>query len=68
VAHTCNPSYLRGRDQEDQGSKLAQGNSLRDHILKIPITKKGWWSQVVGPELKPQYHKKKEISVPPHLH
>jgi hypothetical protein len=23
VAHACNPSYSGGRDQEDQGSKLA---------------------------------------------
>jgi hypothetical protein len=23
VAHTCNPSYSRGRDQEDLGSKAA---------------------------------------------
>jgi hypothetical protein len=27
VVHTCNPSYTRGRDQEDQGSKPAQANS-----------------------------------------
>jgi hypothetical protein len=25
VAHTCNPSYLGGRDQEDRGSKPALG-------------------------------------------
>jgi hypothetical protein len=31
----------RGRDQEDCGSKPAQANSLRDPILKKPITKKG---------------------------
>jgi hypothetical protein len=28
VAHTCNPSYSAGRDQEDHGSKPAQANSL----------------------------------------
>jgi hypothetical protein len=28
VAHTCNPSYSGDRDQEDQGSKPAQANSL----------------------------------------
>jgi hypothetical protein len=44
VAHACNPSYSGGRDQEDQGSKPAQANSLWDPILKKPITKKGWWS------------------------
>jgi hypothetical protein len=41
VAHVCNPSYSKGRDQEDQGSKLAQANSLWDPISKKPITKKG---------------------------
>jgi hypothetical protein len=25
VAHICNPSYSGGRDQEDRGSKPAQG-------------------------------------------
>jgi hypothetical protein len=28
VAHACNPSYLGDRDQEDQGSKPVQENSL----------------------------------------
>jgi hypothetical protein len=27
VAHTCNPSYSGGRDQEDLGSKPAQANT-----------------------------------------
>jgi hypothetical protein len=31
VAHTCNPSYSGG-DQEDHGSKPAWANSLRDPI------------------------------------
>jgi hypothetical protein len=44
VAHVCNPSYSGGRDQEDCGLKPAQENSSRDPILKIPNTKKGWWS------------------------
>jgi hypothetical protein len=34
VAHACNPSYSGGRDLEDQGSKPAQANSLRDPISK----------------------------------
>jgi hypothetical protein len=42
VAHTCNPSYSGGRDQEDHGLRLAQANSLRNLISKIPYTKKGW--------------------------
>jgi hypothetical protein len=41
VAHTYYPSYSGDRDQENRGSKPAQANSLRDPILKIPITKKG---------------------------
>jgi hypothetical protein len=27
VAHTCNPNYSGGRDQEDNGSKPARTNS-----------------------------------------
>jgi hypothetical protein len=41
VAHTCNPSYSGGRDQEDHGSKTAQGNSPRDPHLEKRFTKKG---------------------------
>jgi hypothetical protein len=44
VAHACNPSYSGDRDQEDCGSRPAWAKSLRDPILEIPITKKGWWS------------------------
>jgi hypothetical protein len=40
VAHACNPSYSRSRDQEDRCSKPAQANSSRDSILKN--MKKGW--------------------------
>jgi hypothetical protein len=42
VAHTCNPSYSGGKDQEDRGSKPAWANGLRDPISKKRITKKGW--------------------------
>jgi hypothetical protein len=60
VAHAYNPSYSGGRDQEDRSSKPAQANSLRDPISKMPNTKKaGRVAQGVGPELKPQYRKKK---------
>jgi hypothetical protein len=41
VALAYNPSYSGGRDQEDQGSKLVQANSLRDPISKKSFTKKG---------------------------
>jgi hypothetical protein len=41
VAHTCNPSYSGGRDQEEHSLKPAPGNSLLGPMLKKPITKKG---------------------------
>jgi hypothetical protein len=41
VAHTCNPSYSGGRDQEDHGSKTTRVNSSRDPVLKNLITKIG---------------------------
>jgi hypothetical protein len=44
VAHTCNPSYSGGRDQEDGGWNSAWANSSWYSILKKPITKKGWRS------------------------
>jgi hypothetical protein len=57
VAHAYNPSYSGVTDQEDQGSKPAQANSLRDPISKIPITKRNdGVAQGEGPEFKPQYH------------
>jgi hypothetical protein len=60
-AHTCNPSYSGGRNQEDHGSKPAQGNSLRDPITKKKSQKRpGGVAQEVDPEFKPQYHKKKK--------
>jgi hypothetical protein len=34
VADTCNPSYSRGRDQENQGLKPAHTNSVRDQHKK----------------------------------
>jgi hypothetical protein len=59
VAHTCNPSYSGGRDQEDSSSEPAQANSSQNPILKISITKKaGGVAQGKGPEFKPKYHKK----------
>jgi hypothetical protein len=70
VAHTCNPSYSGGRDQEDHGSRA---DSLRHPIWKISNTKKvvgvewlAWYSAFLAnkrPEFKPQYHSKKEIQV-----
>jgi hypothetical protein len=61
VAHTCNPSYSGGRNQEDRGSKPAWANSSQDPISRIPITKRaGGVAQGEGPEFKPQYCKRKE--------
>jgi hypothetical protein len=60
VAHTCNPSYSGGKDQEDHGLKPAWANSLLDPILKNLEQKKraGGVAQGVGPEFKPQYCEK----------
>jgi hypothetical protein len=56
VAHTCNPSYSGGRDQEDHNLKPGQANSSQDPISKIPNTRRiGGVAQGVGPEFKPQY-------------
>jgi hypothetical protein len=45
VAHTCNPSYSGGRDQEDCGLKPTWANSSRDPISKKTLHKKlDWWS------------------------
>jgi hypothetical protein len=43
MAHACNPSYSRGRDQEDLGSEPAWANSLQDPMTKRQKqnTKKG---------------------------
>jgi hypothetical protein len=39
VAHTCNPSYLGGRSQEEQGLRPAQANRLKSQ--KYSAHKKG---------------------------
>jgi hypothetical protein len=41
VAHSYNPSYSRGRNQEDQGSKSAQENSSARPYLEKTLRKKG---------------------------
>jgi hypothetical protein len=64
VAHTYNPSYSGGRDQEDHGLKPAQANTSQDPILKkIYPKKRADVGQSIGPEFKPQYHKKKKKAV-----
>jgi hypothetical protein len=51
VALACNPSYLGGRNQEDQGSKPSWANSSRDPISKEPSQKIGLveWLKVKTP-------------------
>jgi hypothetical protein len=62
VAHTCNPSYSGGRDQEDCGLKSAPANSSRPHLETHPSQKRaGGVAQGVGPEFKLQYCKKNII-------
>jgi hypothetical protein len=69
LAHTCNPSYSEGRDQEDHGSNPDLANSSRDPpSQKKAIIKKGWWSGSSGrsltsmrPQFKPQYCQKKNV-------
>jgi hypothetical protein len=60
VAHTCNPSYLGGRDQEDQDSK-PEANIPETVPPKKKASQKraGGLTQGVGPRFKPQYRKKK---------
>jgi hypothetical protein len=41
VAHTCNPSYSGGRDQEEQGMKPAPGKQFKRPYLKSTQYKKG---------------------------
>jgi hypothetical protein len=59
VALAYNLVYSGGRDQEDCDSKPAQ--IVGDPASKNPITKrlKCGVAQGVGPEFKPQHHKKK---------
>jgi hypothetical protein len=40
-AHTCNPSYSGGRDQEDPSSKPAQAKKFMKSYLEKPFTKIG---------------------------
>jgi hypothetical protein len=41
VAHTCNPSYSGGRDQDDRGLKPAWANSSARPYLEKNLHKKG---------------------------
>jgi hypothetical protein len=51
LTHTCNPSYLGGRDQEDQGSKAALDKYFTRPNLKKKKKKthtKKWRGGLVG--------------------
>jgi hypothetical protein len=43
-AHTCNPNYSGGRDQEDCGSRPTRQKWKQTLISKLPTHKKSWWS------------------------
>jgi hypothetical protein len=60
VAHTCNPNYSGGKDQEDCGLKPAWANSSQDPLLKKALHKKkaGGVAQGEGPEFKSHTAKK----------
>jgi hypothetical protein len=61
MAHTYNPSYSGGRNQEDHSSKSPQANSLQDPISKKypPQKRAGGVAQGEGPEFKPHYQTQK---------
>jgi hypothetical protein len=64
MAHTYNPSYSGGRDQEDSSLKSDWANSSQDPILKKPITKKGLveWLKMKALSSNPSTTQKKSIS------
>jgi hypothetical protein len=41
MIHTCNPSYMGGRDWKDCSLKPAQADRSQDPISEIPNTKQG---------------------------
>jgi hypothetical protein len=61
VAHTFNPSYSGGRDQEDHSSEPTQANSSQDPILKKAKQKRaGGVDQVQTPVLERKERKGKK--------
>jgi hypothetical protein len=58
VAHSYNPSYSGGRDEEDCSLKPDWANSLQDPISKDSSQKRaGGKAQGEGPIFKSQYYK-----------
>jgi hypothetical protein len=62
VTHTCKPRYLRGWDQEDRSSRLAQANSLWDSISKITRAK---WTDCVAQTVEHLFCKYEALSSKP---
>jgi hypothetical protein len=58
MAHTCNPRYLGGRD-EDQ-FEASQGKQSRPYLKKKSQKGAGGVAQGIGPEFKPQHSKEKK--------
>jgi hypothetical protein len=48
VAHTCNPSYSGGRDQEDHSARPSLANSSKDPTSKKNHKRAGGMAEVVG--------------------
>jgi hypothetical protein len=70
VAHACNPSYSRGRDQEDCSLKPAGANSSRDLILKKLFKKIGlveWLKVKALSSVLPKKKKKKKKLILKHF-
>jgi hypothetical protein len=65
MAHTCNPSYSGGRDQEESGSKPALANSSERPPSQKNLHKKraSGVAQGIGPEFELQHHTQKRIFV-----
>jgi hypothetical protein len=61
VAHTCNPSYSGGRDQEDCALKPVWANSSARPYFEKPFTKIRLveWLKVKALSLSPSTTKKK---------
>jgi hypothetical protein len=61
VAHSCNPSYSGGRNQEDRGTKPAQAIISARPCLKKPFTKTGLveWLKVKALNSNPSTEKKR---------
>jgi hypothetical protein len=64
VAHSCHPSYSRGRDQEDCGLRLDSDRNSRP-ISKITKAKQGWKWSSSGTHLSSKYEAWVQIPVLP---